>query len=68
MSSQVMCFCKTCRRNTVGIRTGMSAGGHVFGLLLTFLTGLLGAPLYILMVLCSGETRCTCCGKLAKKL
>lgn len=68
MSSQVMCMCKTCRRSTIGIKTGLSGGGHLVGIVLTFLTGLIFLPAYILMMLVSGNTRCTVCGSLAKKL
>lgn len=68
MSSQVMCFCKTCRANKVGIKTGLSGGGHFVGLILTLFTGLLFAPIYLLMILCSGNVRCTQCGRVASKL
>lgn len=63
-----MCKCKVCQKNTVGIKTGLSAGGHLLGLVLTFFTGLLFLPLYILMCLCTSTTRCTICGSIAKKL
>ena len=68
MSSQVMCMCSVCRRRTVGIKTGLSAGGHLVGIVLTFLTGLLALPVYILMALVAGNTRCTVCGSLVKKI
>lgn len=68
MSSQVMCMCKTCRRSTIGIKTGLSGGGHFVGLVLTLFTGLLFGPVYLLMILCSGTTRCSVCGSVAKKL
>lgn len=68
MSSQVMCFCRTCKANRVGIKTGLSGGGHFVGLVLTLLTGLLALPIYILMMLCGGSVRCSQCGSIARKL
>jgi hypothetical protein len=68
MSSQVMCFCKSCKANRVGIKSGLSGGGHFVGLVLTLLTGLLALPVYILMMLCSGSVRCSVCGNISKKL
>lgn len=68
MSSQVMCFCKACKANRVGIKTGLSGGGHFVGLVLTLFTGLLFAPVYLLMIAVSGNTRCTTCGSVARKL
>lgn len=66
--SQVMCFCKACKANRVGIKTGLSGGGHFVGLVLTLFTGLLFGPVYLLMILCSGTCRCTQCGSVARKL
>lgn len=68
MSSQVMCFCRNCKANRVGIKSGLSGGGHFVGLVLTLLTGLLALPIYVLMMLCSGTCRCTHCGAVARKL
>lgn len=66
--SMVMCRCAACSRNTLGVKTGLSGGGHFVGIVLTLLTGLLFAPVYMLMILCSGTTRCSVCGSVAKKL
>lgn len=66
--SMVMCRCKTCSRNTLGVKTGLSGGGHLVGIVLTLLTGLLFAPVYVLMIAVSGSTRCSVCGNVAKKL
>lgn len=66
--SMVMCKCKNCSRNTLGVKTGLSGGGHLVGIVLTFLTGLIFLPAYVLMVLVSGSVRCSVCGSLAKKL
>ena len=66
--SMVMCRCKNCSRNTLGVKTGLSGGGHLVGIVLTLLTGLLALPLYILMMLCSGSVRCSICGNKATKL
>lgn len=66
--SMVMCRCKVCSRNTVGVRTGLSGGGHLVGIVLTFLTGLIFLPAYVLMIAVSGSVRCSVCGNVAKKL
>lgn len=68
MSSQVMCMCKVCRRSTVGIKTGLSGGAHLFNWLLIVLTGALWIIPYILIVAVSGCTRCMTCGNKAKPL
>ena len=68
MSSQVMCFCRNCKANRVGIKSGLSGGGHFVGLVLTLFTGLLFAPFYLIMMLCGGSVRCTTCGSVARKL
>lgn len=66
--SMVMCRCKVCSRNTVGVKTGLSGGGHLVGIVLTFLTGLVFLPAYVLMIAVSGSVRCSVCGNVAKKL
>lgn len=66
--SMVMCRCKHCSRNTLGVKTGLSGGSHFVGIVLTLLTGLLFAPVYVLMIAVSGSVRCSICGSVAKKL
>lgn len=67
MSNCMVC-CKNCQCNTVGIKTGLSAGGHLVNIFLVFLTGLLWCPVYLLVACTAGSTRCTVCGNTAKKL
>lgn len=62
-----MVRCKCCGVQ-IGIKSGLSGGGHCVGLLLTLFTGLLFAPVYLLMILVSGNTRCSQCGIIAKAL
>jgi len=63
--SNCMVNCKHCKANRIGIRTGLSGIGHLFNLVLVFLTGLLYLPVYILIVLVAGNTRCTVCGSIS---
>ena len=65
--AQVMCKCRRCGIR-LGIKTGLSAGGHITGIVLCALTGLLFIPLYLVMICCGGNTRCTHCGSVASKL
>ena len=62
-----MCKCRSCGVQ-IGVKSGLSGGGHCVGLLLTLFTGLLFAPVYFLMILVSGSVRCSQCGNVAKKL
>ena len=62
-----MVRCKCCGVQ-IGVKSGLSGGGHCVGLLLTLFTGLLFAPVYLLMILVSGNTRCSQCGIIAKAL
>lgn len=62
-----MVRCKCCGVQ-VGVKSGLSGGGHCVGLLLTLFTGLLFAPVYLLMILVSGNTRCSQCGNIAKNI
>lgn len=73
--SQVMCHCKNCQANTIGLKTGLGAAGHIFHLLVIVVGYLLVGPLvlawviiYLLFIAVTGNTRCTQCGKMAKKL
>ena len=52
----------------IGIKTGLSGGGHFVGVCLTLLTGLLFAPVYVLMIAVSGSLRCSKCGKKSKSI
>lgn len=60
-----MCRCKQCGVQ-IGVKSGLSGGGHFVGICLTLLTGLLALPLYVLMIAVSGKTLCSKCGKQAK--
>lgn len=62
-----MCKCKSCGVQ-IGVKSGLSGGGHCVGLLLTLFTGLLFAPVYLLMIAVSSSVRCSECGKVAKTL
>jgi hypothetical protein len=62
-----MCKCKSCGVQ-IGVKSGLSGGGHCVALLLTLFTGLLFAPVYLLMILVSGNTRCSQCGSVAKAI
>lgn len=62
-----MVRCKCCGVQ-VGVKSGLSGGGHCVGLLLTLFTGLLFAPVYLLMILVSGNIRCSQCGSIAKAI
>lgn len=62
-----MCNCKQCGVQ-IGVKSGLSGGGHLVGICLTLLTGLLALPLYALMIACSGSTRCSKCGRKSKTL
>lgn len=66
--SNCMVFCKRCKCNHVGIKTGLGAGGHIVNLILVVLTGLLWVVPYILIIACSGSVRCTNCGAKANRL
>jgi len=73
--SQVMCRCKNCNANTIGLKTGLGAGGHIFHLLVIGIGFLLVGPIafawaiiYFLFIAVTGNTRCTICGKMAKPL
>lgn len=68
MSSQVMCYCKKCRHNTIGISTGMSSMGWFAHIIMTFLTGLLWLVILIPAALFIRTVRCSICGSVAKKL
>jgi hypothetical protein len=68
MSGQVMCFCKACQGRTIGLKTGLSFGAHLFNWLLIVLTGALWIVPYILIVAVSGSVRCTKCGGKSKQL
>lgn len=68
MSNQVMCFCKACQGRTVGLKTGLSFGGHVVNWLLVALTGALWIIPYLLILAVSSSTRCMTCGNKAKSL
>lgn len=68
MSSQVMCSCYNCRKNTIGIKTGMAAGWHVANWIAVLLTGFIWALPFLIIWLCSGEVRCSVCGMKALKL
>lgn len=50
----------------IGVKSGLSGGGHIVGICLTLLTGLLFAPVYGLMIAVSSKTLCSKCGKQAK--
>lgn len=67
MSNCMVC-CKNCQCNTIGIKTGLSAGGHIFNLFLVFLTGFLWVIPYVMIACVAGSTRCTQCGEVARKL
>lgn len=62
-----MVRCKCCGVQ-IGVKSGLSGGGHCVGLLLTLFTGLLFAPVYLLMILVTGNTRCSQCGSIAKAI
>lgn len=62
-----MVRCKCCGVQ-IGVKSGLSGAGHCVGLLLTLFTGLLFAPVYLLMILVSGNTRCSQCGNTAKTI
>lgn len=68
MSNQVMCRCNRCQGTTVGLKTGLSFGAHLFNWLLIVLTGALWILPYILIVAVSVNTRCMTCGTKAKPL
>lgn len=68
MSSQVMCHCKHCKRNTIAIKTGMTAMGWFAHIVMTFLTGLLWLLVLIPCALFISTVRCSACGSVAKKL
>jgi len=68
MSSQIMCRCKTCKKNTIGIKTGMSAGGWFAHLVMVVLTGLLWLIVLVPCALFISTTRCSVCGNVASKL
>ena len=68
MSNQVMCHCKRCQGTTVGLKTGLSFGAHLFNWLLIVLTGAIWLIPYLLIVAVSGSTRCMSCGTKAKQL
>jgi hypothetical protein len=60
-----MCNCGSCGVQ-IGVKSGLSGGGHLVGICLTLLTGLLALPVYVLMIAVSGKTLCGKCGKQAK--
>lgn len=62
-----MCNCKQCGVQ-IGVKSGLSGGGHLVGICLTLLTGLLFAPVYVLMIAVSGCVRCSKCGRKSKQI
>ena len=68
MSSQVMCRCSTCKRNTIGIKTGMSAMAWFAHIVMVFLTGLLWLVVLIPCALFISTVRCSVCGSVANRL
>lgn len=62
-----MCKCKSCGVQ-IGVKSGLSGGGHCVGILMTIFTGLLAFPVYLLMIAVSSNTRCSQCGNTAKTI
>lgn len=60
-----MCSCKQCGVQ-IGVKSGLSGGGHLINIVLVFLTGLLWIIPYVLILAVSGKTLCSKCGKQAK--
>lgn len=60
-----MCHCKQCGVQ-IGVKSGLSFGGHFINIVLVFLTGLLWIVPYILILAVSSKTLCSKCGKQAK--
>lgn len=62
-----MCNCKQCGVQ-IGVKSGLSGGGHFINIVLVFLTGLLWVIPYVLILAVSGKTICSRCGRKAKSL
>ncbi len=62
-----MCCCKQCGVQ-VGVKSGLSGGGHFINIVLVFLTGLLWIVPYALILAVSGCVRCSKCGHKAKQM
>jgi hypothetical protein len=62
-----MCNCKQCGVQ-IGVKSGLSGGGHLINIVLVFLTGLLWCLPYLLICAVSSKTRCSVCGKVSKQL
>lgn len=65
--SMVMCKCRSCGVQ-VGVKTGLSGGGHFVNLCLVLLTGFIWVIPYVLIMAVSGSTRCSKCGKSCKSI
>lgn len=62
-----MCNCKQCGVQ-IGVKSGLSGGGHFINIVLVFLTGLLWIVPYVLILAVSGKTLCGKCGRKARQL
>jgi hypothetical protein len=52
----------------IGVKFGLSVGGHLINIVLVFLTGLLWIVPYVLILAVSGCVRCSKCGHKAKQI